>query len=304
MTGVLIGGVVLILLIAAIAVALRNADFFKGRPATAGDELGATRPRPQVGEFHVRGEAAEVYFEVPLPAGDPDPVLTELLLHEAVEVVREKRHDLPISQVTKVVAFGTRDGAPAPVGEVTLETPGELPPPVLPEHVHASRVSIDLSSAVSAPPAAAPGLADVRRDETLGTVGGELRLVGGLEAGLRTQGVDPDTMSAGDLVTAVLRLTGHTLTAGPSPDTLFAAKAGERTMVRIVDHEPGSYPELPEKEIDRFMFDFQSSGATRALLVTDKYAPFEVYDRERRERRVRFLSRERLQHFVDAVAVS
>ncbi len=308
MVGIIIGVIILALVVAAIVVGIQQGWFKQAGTETAAPEAGtldAARPRPPVAEFHVRGTDALVYFDVPLPAGPTDEVLRDLLLHEAVEVVREKRHDLPIAQVTKVVAHGKHDGEPVAVGEVRLETPGELPPPVMPEHIaHASRVNLDLSSALASSPAAQPGVAAPSREKRLGPVGAELRLTGGLEAGLRAQGLDPAEMSAGDLVVAILRMTGQTVSAGPSADTVYATRGGERTLVRIVDHLPDSNPELSERDINRFMVDFGSSGASRGLLVTDKYSPFMVYERERREKRVRFLSRERLQHFVDAVAVS
>ena len=38
-------------------------------------------------------------------------------------------------------------------------------------------------------------------------------------------------------------------------------------------------------------------------LVSDKFSPFEVYERERREPRIRFVTRERLQKFVDALSL-
>ncbi len=306
MVGVIIGVVILALVIAVIVAGIQQGWFKQaGSAAAEAGKLDAGRPRPPVAEFHVRDTDALVYFDVPLPEGAPDDVLRDLLLHEAVEVVREKRHELPISQVTKVVAHGKRNGEHAPVGEVRLETPGELPPPVLPEHgAHASRVSLDLSSAMASSPASQPGVAPARKEQRLGPVGQELRLTGAVEANLRAQGLDPAAMTAGDVVVGVLRMSGHTVTAGPAADTVYATKGGERTLVRIVDHEPDSHPELSEKEINRFMVDFGSSGAGRGLLVTDKYSPFMVYERERREPRVRFLSRERIQHFVDAVAVS
>ncbi len=305
MVGVIVGVIILALVIAVIVAGIQQGWFTQAGTAPEAGTLDASRPRPPVAEFHVRDQDALVYFDVPLPEGPPDDVLRDLLLHEAVEVVREKRHDLPISQVTKVVAHGKRGGEPAAVGEVRLETPGELPPPVMPGHAaHASRVSLDLSSALASSPAAQPGVAAPRPEQRLGPVGGELRLTGALEAGLRAQGLDPAEATAGDLVVAILRMTGHTVAAGPSADTMYATKGGERTLVRIVDHLPDSHPELSEKEINRFMVDFGSSGASRGLLVTDKYSPFMVYERERREKRVRFMSRERLQHFVDAVAVA
>jgi hypothetical protein len=49
--------------------------------------------------------------------------------------------------------------------------------------------------------------------------------------------------------------------------------------------------------------DFGSSGADRGLLISEKFAPFEIYDRERRDRRIRFVTRERLEGFIDALAL-
>jgi len=60
---------------------------------------------------------------------------------------------------------------------------------------------------------------------------------------------------------------------------------------------------LQESEVGRFVVDFLSSGADRGLLITEKFSPFEIYDRERREPRMRFITRERLQAFVDALTV-
>ncbi len=307
--GLAVGGLILVVLIIAVARGFQTGRFGSGSAAleesAATEPIVADRIRPDVADFHVRGEEASVHFAVPLPA-EPDDALVELLLHEAIEVVREKRHTLPISQVTRVIAVGRRDGQDVEVGSVDLETPGELPPPSVPEHlVRASRVDFDPIGEFSATaPTTAPDLGSAPSRETLGPIGGELRLVSGLEATLRAQGVDPATMTAGDLVVAILRNSGHTLAAGADDSTFDAAKAGVRTMVRVIDHEVGEYPELGEKPITGFLYDFATSGADRGLLVTDKYCPFGVYERERREPRVRFLSRERLQQFVDAAALS
>ncbi len=51
------------------------------------------------------------------------------------------------------------------------------------------------------------------------------------------------------------------------------------------------------------MVDFVSAGADQGLLVTDKFAPFGIYDRERRDARMRFVTRERLQKFINALAL-
>ena len=41
----------------------------------------------------------------------------------------------------------------------------------------------------------------------------------------------------------------------------------------------------------------------RAFLVTDKFGPYVMYEKERRDARVRFVTRERLQTFVDGFAL-
>ena len=114
-----------------------------GAPVSAETDAGFDRLRPPYREFHVRGEDALVYFDAPVPVGGADDVLQDLLVKEAVEVVREKRsHDLPIDDVTTVRAFGRRDHQDVEVGSVSLETPGQLPtieiPPLAP---HASPVA-------------------------------------------------------------------------------------------------------------------------------------------------------------------
>jgi hypothetical protein len=60
---------------------------------------------------------------------------------------------------------------------------------------------------------------------------------------------------------------------------------------------------LDEHDIRRFVVDFGGSAADRGLLVSEKYAPFEIYDRERRDSRIRFVTRERLPGFIDALAI-
>ena len=95
------------------------------------DEIAVSeRPRPKVVSFHVRDDVAEVTFDVPLPEDGADDVMKDLLVAEALEVVREKRHSLPISQVSKVTAFAGRGGPPVKVGTMELPTRGELPTPV------------------------------------------------------------------------------------------------------------------------------------------------------------------------------
>jgi hypothetical protein len=305
--GAVIGIIIFLAIVAAIAYFV-----FRGARALP-SEIGASkgvsepvRPVPPVAEFHVKGEAANVYFNVPLPDG-ADRVLERLLLHEAVEVVREKRHTLPIDQVARVVAYGKSGSEYAKVGEVGLETPGTLPPPAPPPTVfkHAGPDPLAAFGGSSGGPA--PGVAAAVPDEGIGPAGADLELPAQIGSGLRLQGIDPENAAAGELVLALLRLSGFTVSA-PKPaegyETYTASNPAGRTFIWVDSLAEGDYPELDEPMINRFMVDFGQSGHDRGLLVSDKFGPFLVYERERREPRVHFITRERLQQFVDSLALT
>src|SRR5690606_41756200 len=87
-----------------------------------------TGSRAPVSAFPVRGGAIHVPFDVPLPEAR-DEALEELLLAEAVEVVREKRHTLPLGDLEEIVVHAGRGDRVREVGRVTLPAKGELPPP-------------------------------------------------------------------------------------------------------------------------------------------------------------------------------
>ena len=167
---------------------------------------------------------------------------------------------------------------------------------------HASRPEFDAFERMSDLPENPPALADRSTTETLSPIGSELRLSQAVEAGLRAQGVDPESADASALILGVMRLAGYAISER-SDDTADALRAGQRVFVRTVPHEASDHPELEESDIDRFVVGFMSSGSDRGLLITEKFCPFEIYDRERREPRMRFITRERLQAFVDALAV-
>ena len=46
----------------------------RAQPAETAPAIDVERPRPKVAEFHVRGEEAQITFDVPLPEGDIDEV--------------------------------------------------------------------------------------------------------------------------------------------------------------------------------------------------------------------------------------
>lgn len=271
-----------------------------GRPPVEPDFV---QPRPPVTEFHVLGEEARVTFDVPIP-DEPDPVLGELLTHEAVEVVREKRHSLPIEGVRVVVALAGRT-TPIEVGRVELETPGELPPrPRVPSLLNLTHIAADpLEAELEEELPRVPDTRTTIPEDVLSPIGGELRLPKAVETGLRAQGIDPSTMTAGDLVTGLLPLVGYVVSPGAAENTFYAEKGGQRTFIRVEGYRPGDHPEVDSETIQRFMIEFETSGAQRGLLVSDKFGPFEVYQRERREPRVRFVTRERLQKLIDALAL-
>jgi hypothetical protein len=258
--------------------------------------------RPAVADFHVHDTDATVTFDVPLPEGEVDAILAEILVNEAVEVAREKSHTLPIAQVTRVVAMA-RDRR---VGSRDLDQPGVLPPPLGTDHLpQLHKIGFDpIERQFEGEKVDAGFVAPDRGDtDQLGAIGAELRIPKAIEVGLRSQGVDPDTMNAGDLVRTVLSLFGYAIAEGDRASTYVGTKGGAKTYIREDIYEPGGHPELDEKVIDEFMFGFSSSGADHGLLVSDRYAPFVVYERERREPRVRFVSRERLQKFIDGAAL-
>ncbi len=305
-------GVAIVLVVVAIVLRNRREQLKKELgyrepdKASAAREIDVERPRPHVSGFHVHGEDATVTFDVPLPEGDVDEVLEDLLKHEAIEVVREKRHTLPIDMVTRVVVMAGRGAEPRRVGVVKLQEPGVLPPPsVSAPTFQLGHIAYDPLEEEFAgeKPEHAPSLADTKAADRLGPIGSELRLPKAVDLGLRAQGVDPATMQSGELVRAMLTMFGYRISEGVTDDTFTAEKAGVRTFVRTVAHEAGDYPELEGKAISQFVADFAGARTERALLVTDKFGPFEVYERERRDPRCRFITRERLQKFVDSMAL-
>jgi hypothetical protein len=300
------------LIVAVVALAIIAGVFFlmRGAAGTApGDPARTTAAAPSgfefhppATDFHVAGGAAHVYIGVPLPAGDPDPVLTEILLREAVEVLRAKRRELPLSGVSTVHAHALRNGDKVEVGKLSLDGPGELPPPADPADLPWSmKPGRDLFDDLGGEEGARPEVAFRAPGDELAPLAGELRLTGLMEAGLRAQGIDPQTASFQDLVAGLLRLAGY-LPSGEIGTTMTATRNGVLHYLEIVDHEPGSHPELSERAVAGFMGRFSQSGATRGLLFTPKYAPFEIYGRERRQPRVRFVTRERFQTFVDSLS--
>jgi len=258
--------------------------------------------RPPASDFHVTSGEAHVFFDVPLPDEAPDRVLTKILLAEAVEVLREKRSHLPLEGVSTVHAHAMRGATRVEVGKLTLDGPGQLPPPPTPgEHPFSGHHGPDIFEEFGTQPPSGPGL-DVRApSDDLRPLGEEVQLTSVLEAGLRAQGIDPRAAELADVVSGLLRAGGYTVSG--SGERFAATRGGVAHYVEIVEHTPGEHPELSEKAVNEFMVRFGQSGAGRGLLFTPKFGPFLVYDKERREPRVRFVTRERFQGFLNALAI-
>ncbi len=271
-----------------------------GGEAAGGEDV-PTGLRPTARDFHVAQGAARVYFSVPIPPGDPDPVLAQILLREAVEVLRSKRSSLPLEGVSRVHAYGLRGDDPVEVGSLTLDGPGELPPPPAPgDHPLIPRgAGPDLFDGDAAPYEG--GVESRVPDDELSPLTTELRFPSVVEAGLRTQGIDPVSTTVTALVPGLLRLAGYTVRGEGA--TLVATKDGVDHYVEVVEHQPGSHPELSEQAVDSFLLRFGQAPASRGLLFTEKFGPFVISEKERRTGTVRFITRERFQRWVDAISL-
>lgn len=255
-----------------------------------------------VSDFHVSGTQARVTFDVPLDDED-DEILNELLVDEAVEVVREKRHQLPISDVVEVIALAGRDPV-REVGRTKLPSPGVLPPPPPISLLHLGNVTRDPFTAEnSTEHSVAYETKSTVPSDDLPPIGEELRIPKGLERGLRATGVDVNAASGAEIIVGLLQLFGYNLDTSSGSGSYTAHKGGESTLVVVDPYLPGDHPEVSEEAVRGFTGRFSMSGAGRGVFVSEKYAPYAIYDIERREPRIRFLTRERLQEFIDSMAI-
>lgn len=274
-------------------------------PEAGDDSSDFVRPRPAVAAFHVHEEEARVTFDVPYP-DEGDDVLSDLLMGEAIEVVREKRHNLPITDVTAVVVLvGDGTGSGREVGRRSLETPGVLPPPSqITDILNLHTIARDpLAAEFEQPAVAVPETVAPSRTDELSPIAEVVRMPKAVATGLRAQGVDPDTVTAGELVLGVLSLFGYAVTPGTAEGVYTATRGGTTTFVMTEETAPGDYPELGDDVIRRFIVAFEQARADRGMLVSAKFAPFSIYDQERRDPRIRFITRERIQKFVDSMAL-
>ena len=278
-----------------------SSSFLSSDPAPEAQD----RLRPGLVEFHVHDETAKVYYGVPLPDDEIGDHLRDVLCHDASLVLHEKRsHGLPIDQVTRAEVYGQRDGQPVEVAVLELESPGEIPEIQAPELVpHAAMTAYDpLASLGEQDLEIQPGVAARVPDEGLPPFTDEILYAKSVDARLRAAGIDPHDVSISNLATALLQIGGYQVAGGPG-NTYLATKAGSVALVVVHESRPGDHPELPESAVNSFMIEVAQTNPQRALLITDMFSPYLIYEKERSDPRCRFITRERLQPFVDSFAL-
>jgi len=277
---------------------------FRRKPAARPEALSPDHVAAPVVDFTIAGPEAQVYFEVAVTESESNSAINAALVNRAVEVVREKSEGIPMPQVRSIAAFARDGDGWSEVGAVVLAAPGELPP--LPGDRRAARRpgrGFDPLEHLDDYPGWPPRLEVARREDGLPPLRDELRLPAQVTGRLRAQGIDPDTAGAGALVLGVMQMAGYT-SVPIDEDTFRVRRLGRTALIRLVEHHAGEHPELEEAELRRFVVDVMAAGVDVGLLVTEKYALFEVYEWERRDRRLRFITRERLQRFLDALAIA
>lgn len=266
------------------------------------------RPSPAIASFHVRGDTAAVVFAVPLGTSEAGHHLTDLLAANAVEHVREKMQaGLPLEDVRHIAVSAMRGDTAEVLTTIDLPNVGELPDvsPILGRDtvVHDPIAALE---AVAADSTIAPPSHD---REGLEPVTQLVELSAPTEAHLRSMGVDPSSMALRDLVTGLIAVAGYridegrrapTMTRVPTDDVHWIARGGDTAVLAILEHVDGSYPEVDDAVLGEFAAIVAQASPKRGIFVTDKFGPYSMYDRERRDKRLVFVTRERLQSFVDS----
>lgn len=257
-------------------------------------------------DFKVEGSTAHVYFDTTIPAAGADDMLKGLMGREAMRVFHEKADHLPLAAVKHVTAHGKRDGSDVAVTTVDVMTPSEMDhmdAPASGEVVKAGQVTVEDD------PLAALHAMDFGRStgyrggsDDLPPLSQELTIPAKVIEAVAGPGGTVVGMSLQDFISGLLRASGYEVSLS-SDGTGTARKGGATTFVQFVDHKAGSHPELDEKSVDSFVMKFVSSGADRGMLFTPKFGPYAIYDKERRNANVKYMTRERLQAFVDSVAM-
>ena len=268
--------------------------------------------QPEVTDFHVKGDTASMVFNVPLGDSEAGQHLIDLLALASIEHVRELAADgLPLDGVARIVVSALRNGEPEQVTVVELPEVGTLP----------TRADMSDLHPLEHDPIAV--LAAVVADESvksaptssgaLDPVSSFLELTGPCEARLRAVGVDTSSMTHGELCHGLLRIGGYvindavpqaSLATAPDAEVFSVTRGGQRLQVVVLSHVEGDYPEVDDRVLAEMAVLASQPNVDKVMLVTDKFSPYSMYDRERRSDAVMFVTRERLQAFVDSFGLS
>lgn len=279
---------------------------------SAGAERTSALPTPQVSDFHVAGDTATTRFDVPLGDSEAGQHLVDILSLAAVEHLHAKQKSgLPLDGVTRIDVHAIRNGASESITVVELPNPGELPSAeamrvaLAPAHDPiADLAAVVADTSVSAPPSSKGQLESVAEF---------VRLSGPTEATLRSMGVDPASMSLSELAKALFAAGGFSVQEGhpsvkissePTAEVYRFTKAGQDAAAVVLAHEVGSHPEVPERLFTEIAVASGQLGSSQILLITDKFGPYSMYEREKRSKNTVFITRERLQAFVDTFGLS
>ncbi len=261
-------------------------------------EMGRVAP-PLVG-MEVEGDVARVTFDATCPE-EPQGRLEELLWREATRELAASGRAGGV-RTLEVWAFRTVAGQRRPhmVRRGAFEAI-TAPPPVPPPRRERTPGVPALEERVSVRPGVAPA------EEALPPppIASELVLPDSLRAELERSGENPEEVGIEELVEALLRLEGYSLSplAGTEGKDWLARKGRSTVFVRAVRWTgPGAY--LEPRSVSRFLLGFVESGAERGILFTDAFLPPEELARARKDPRVRLVSRAGLQEILDGLALA
>ena len=311
-------GVVTVLVIAFVVFRLIGSNRSNAAGRVAAVESGASSGSraaepafvgPPVASFHVDGESASTVFDVPLGDAEAGTYLVELLSFAAVEHLRKKAaQGLPLHGVYRIKISAMRASEAEIVGTVELPAPGQLPDAKTPisQGGHQAGLLAALNDVVADHSVSS----QPSPDGTLHPVAKFVQLTGPAEARLRAAGVDPSGMSLIDLTLGLFQAggyavesTGKNLATAPTASIHNASKAGEKVTLVVFAHSEDDYPEVDERVFGELAVLAGQSNAQRTILMSDKFGPYTMYERERRDKRLVFVTRERLQAFVDSFGI-
>jgi hypothetical protein len=302
--GVLVVGIVVAVLVGLMNASKNRRTDTSASSAVADRTLGVTGPT--VSSFHVAGDTAITTFGAPLGTAEPGQHLVDLLSLAAVEFLHAKQKDgLPLSEVSKIDVRAMRGAEPESISIIDLPNKGQLPliasmrtvaEPVVDPIGEMAKVVAD-SSVVATPTTAGD----------LPSVASFIQLGGPTEASLRAMGVDTSNLSLHDLVVGLFQVSGYEILDGRTgasgvtgAETFRLVRSGKSTSVVLLPHVEGSYPEIGDTVFTELAIAAGQVQGDDVIFISDKFAPYSMYERERRDKRILFVTRERLQGFVDS----